>query len=126
MRSLVVAGGARSCGTGRRLVRELEKRALVSGFESLTAFTHTPGYFVQLGFSIVPHTWLPEKIEADLMALLPAEEWTMFGHRMIYHGRQVCHARRPRCEACGLSAVCPKAGLAKPARPRGRKGGALG
>jgi len=65
VRSLVVAGGARSCGTGRRLVRELEKRALVSGFESLTAFTHAPGYFVQLGFSIVPHTWVPEKIEAD-------------------------------------------------------------
>jgi endonuclease-3 len=66
------------------------------------------------------------KVEADLMALVPADEWTMFGHRMIYHGRQVCHARRPRCEACGLSAVCPKAGLAKPARPRGRKGGAPG
>ena len=65
VRSLVVTGGARSCGIGRRLVRELEKRALVSGFESLTAFTHTPGYFVQLGFSIVPHTWVPEKIEAD-------------------------------------------------------------
>jgi N-acetylglutamate synthase-like GNAT family acetyltransferase len=65
VRSLVVTGGARSCGIGRRLVRELEKRALVSGFESLTAFTHTPGYFAQLGFSIVPHTWVPEKIEAD-------------------------------------------------------------
>jgi N-acetylglutamate synthase-like GNAT family acetyltransferase len=65
VRSLVVAGGTRSCGIGRRLVGELEKRALASGFESLTAFTHTPGYFVQLGFSIVPHTWVPEKIEAD-------------------------------------------------------------
>lgn len=65
VRSLVVDGGARSCGTGRRLVGELEKRALASSFESLTAFTHTPGYFVQLGFSIVPHTWVPEKIEAD-------------------------------------------------------------
>jgi amino-acid N-acetyltransferase len=56
VRSLVVAGAARSCGTGRRLMRELEKRALGSDFESLTAFTHAPGYFVQLGFSIVPHT----------------------------------------------------------------------
>ena len=65
VRSLVVAGGARACGIGRRLVHELEKRALASNFESLTAFTHTPGYFVQLGFSIVPHTWVPEKIEAD-------------------------------------------------------------
>ena len=44
---------------------ELERRALASGFETLCAFTHTPGYFVQLGFSIVPHMWLPEKIETD-------------------------------------------------------------
>jgi amino-acid N-acetyltransferase len=65
VRSLVVQSEARSCGIGRRLVAELEKRALASKFESLTAFTHTPGYFVQLGFSIVPHTWLPEKIETD-------------------------------------------------------------
>jgi N-acetylglutamate synthase-like GNAT family acetyltransferase len=65
VRSLVVDHGARSWGIGRQLVKELERRALVSGFESLTAFTHTPGYFVQLGFSIVPHTWVPEKIEAD-------------------------------------------------------------
>jgi N-acetylglutamate synthase-like GNAT family acetyltransferase len=65
VRSLVVYDGARSCGIGRQLVEELEKRALLSGFETLTAFTHTPGYFVQLGFSIVPHTWIPEKIETD-------------------------------------------------------------
>ena len=65
VRSLVVDHGARSWGIGRQLVKELERRALVSGFESLTAFTLTPGYFVQLGFSIVPHTWVPEKIEAD-------------------------------------------------------------
>lgn len=65
VRSLVVDDGVRSCGIGQQLVRELERRALTSGFETLTAFTHTPGYFVQLGFSIVPHTWIPEKIEAD-------------------------------------------------------------
>ena len=65
VRSLVVDDGVRSCGLGRQLVRELERRALASGFETLTAFTHTPGYFVQLGFSIVPHTWIPEKIETD-------------------------------------------------------------
>ena len=65
VRSLVVVGGARSFGIGRRLVQEIEQRALASNFESLSAFTHTPGFFVQLGFSIVPHTWVPEKIEAD-------------------------------------------------------------
>jgi N-acetylglutamate synthase-like GNAT family acetyltransferase len=65
VRSLVVDAGVRSCGIGQQLVRELERRALTSGFETLTAFTHAPGYFVQLGFSIVPHTWIPEKIETD-------------------------------------------------------------
>jgi amino-acid N-acetyltransferase len=65
VRSLVVAGRARACGLGRRLVEELERRALADGFDTLCAFTHVPGYFVQLGFSIVPHVWLPEKIQTD-------------------------------------------------------------
>jgi endonuclease III len=55
----------------------------------------------------------PVKIERDLNRLIPQEEWTMFGHRMIYHGRQVCHARKPLCEQCTLSGLCPKSGLAK-------------
>ena len=41
------------------------ERATVAGFEKLCAFTHAPSYFVQLGFSMVPHVWLPEKIETD-------------------------------------------------------------
>jgi amino-acid N-acetyltransferase len=65
VRSLVVADEARLRGIGRRLVLELEQRALAAGFEMLCAFTHAPGYFVRLGFSLVPHTWLPEKIETD-------------------------------------------------------------
>jgi endonuclease-3 len=50
----------------------------------------------------------PVKIERDLMALIPRKEWTMFGHRMIFHGRQVCHARKPLCEECKLAALCPR------------------
>lgn len=65
VRSLVVSDAARSRGIGRRLVQELAARAAASGFETLCAFTHVAGYFVRMGFSIVPHTWLPEKIEAD-------------------------------------------------------------
>lgn len=65
VRSLVVSDEVRSCGVGRRLVDELAARAAASGFQTLCAFTHVAGYFVQMGFSIVPHTWLPEKIEAD-------------------------------------------------------------
>jgi len=53
----------------------------------------------------------PVKIEADLMELIPKEDWTMFGHRMIFHGRQVCHARKPNCEECVLKKICPKVGV---------------
>ena len=63
IRSLVVSRDARTNGTGRRIVDEIVRRATAAGFEKLCAFTHVPAYFVQLGFSIVPHVWLPEKIE---------------------------------------------------------------
>ncbi|MHB2016782.1 MAG: endonuclease III [Candidatus Xenobia bacterium] len=49
----------------------------------------------------------PVKIEADLMKLVPQAEWIDFGHRLIWHGRLVCHARNPKCEACVLRTVCP-------------------
>jgi amino-acid N-acetyltransferase len=65
VRSLVVSDVARSRGIGRQLIDELASRAAASGFETLCAFTHVAGYFIRMGFSIVPHTWLPEKIEAD-------------------------------------------------------------
>ena len=65
VRSLVVDASARSKGLGQRIVNELAQRARVAGFDSLCAFTHSAGYFVRMGFSIVPHPWIPEKIEAD-------------------------------------------------------------
>jgi endonuclease-3 len=49
----------------------------------------------------------PEKIERDLMALLPREQWTGFSHRLILHGRRVCHARKPDCPHCSLQSLCP-------------------
>jgi len=53
----------------------------------------------------------PVKIETDLMNLVPKKHWTMFAHQMIFHGRQVCHARRPTCDTCSLAAFCPKKGI---------------
>ena len=49
----------------------------------------------------------PEKIEQDLMALFPRERWTLLSHLVIWHGRRVCDARKPRCEACAVSHLCP-------------------
>jgi endonuclease III len=51
----------------------------------------------------------PEKIETDLNALLPREEWIAFSHMLIWHGRQVCIARRPQCAGCVLKGLCPSA-----------------
>ncbi len=49
----------------------------------------------------------PVKIEQELMKLVPRKEWTDFSHLLIHHGRQICEARRPKCEICPVSALCP-------------------
>ena len=49
----------------------------------------------------------PVKIERDLSELIPARAWTLYSHRVIAHGREVCDARRPRCEGCALREECP-------------------
>jgi N-acetylglutamate synthase-like GNAT family acetyltransferase len=65
VRSLVVDKPARGQQIGPRLVAELASRAAARGFATLCAFTHEPSHFVRLGFTIVPHVWLPEKIAHD-------------------------------------------------------------
>jgi len=50
------------------------------------------------------------KIEHDVAALLPRQEWTAASHRLIWHGRRVCHARTPACGACGIARLCPSFG----------------
>jgi len=51
----------------------------------------------------------PEKIEKDLMRIVPSEEWTDFSHQLIAHGRAICQARAPKCGECPLSGLCPSA-----------------
>jgi endonuclease III len=48
----------------------------------------------------------PKKIEQDLMAVIPREKWILFGHQLIWHGRRVCQARRPKCIECNLEKLC--------------------
>lgn len=48
----------------------------------------------------------PEDIEADLMKILPREEWTAFSNSLVYHGRAVCNARKPKCEYCSVAQYC--------------------
>jgi endonuclease III len=54
----------------------------------------------------------PVKVERDLMGQLPKREWIDFGHRMIAHGRQICVARKPKCDLCPLGSICPRIGVA--------------
>jgi endonuclease-3 len=53
----------------------------------------------------------PEKIEQDLMRIVPKREWVDLGHRMIQHGRLICKARSPNCGGCTLAKICPKNGV---------------
>ena len=65
VRSLAVDQSARGSRVGVAIVDELRRRARREGFEKLCAFTHAPGYFIHMGFSIVPHLWITEKIYTD-------------------------------------------------------------
>jgi endonuclease-3 len=53
----------------------------------------------------------PVKIEQDLMKLFPSEQWTLLAHLLIWHGRQICEARLPKCSSCPLADLCPSFGI---------------
>ena len=78
------------------------------GVPGITVDTHVLRLSRRLG--LTKHT-NPEKVERDLMVLIPQAEWTMFSHRLIFHGRQVCFARKPNCEGCLMNSFCPKIGV---------------
>lgn len=66
--------------------------------------THIQRLSQRLGFTTEQ---TPEKIERELMVIVPQEDWTIFAHQMIHHGRQVCQARKPKCNECLLAPECP-------------------
>jgi len=72
--------------------------------EGITVDTHVARLSTLLG--LTRHT-TPAKIEQDLMALVPREDWAVLSHLLIWHGRRVCIARRPKCGECVLNQVCP-------------------
>jgi endonuclease-3 len=55
----------------------------------------------------------PEKIELELMALVPQKQWTLFSHWLIWHGRRRCAARKPDCASCEIKRLCPQIGVTK-------------
>jgi endonuclease-3 len=78
--------------------------------EGVVVDTHVGRLSNRLGLS--KHTD-PVKVEQDLMKLVPREDWTLFSHWLIWHGRRRCSARKPDCPNCELAALCPSAGKLK-------------
>jgi endonuclease-3 len=93
-------------GVGRKTANVLLGNAF--DLPGLPVDTHVARLSQRLGFTTEV---APERIERDLHLLVPKREWTGFSLRLIFHGRQVCHARKPRCEDCTLARLCPKVGV---------------
>ncbi len=96
-------------GVGRKTANVILGNAY--GVPGIPVDTHVTRLSYRMGLTL--HTD-PVKIEHDLMELVPKKAWTMFGHQMIFHGRQVCFARKPDCVNCTLASFCPKKGVATP------------
>jgi endonuclease-3 len=100
-------------GVGRKTANVILGNAF--GVPGITVDTHVGRLSRRLGLTKADD---PVKVEQDLMAIVPRKDWTMFSHRLIFHGRQVCFARNPNCPGCALAKVCPKIGVqARPDEP---------
>lgn len=99
-------------GVGRKTANVI--RSVGFGLPGLPVDTHVTRLSRLLGLSDSSD---PERIEADLCALLPKSKWGAFSLQAILHGRRVCVARRPRCSVCVLADICPSA-LTVPAPPK--------
>ena len=92
-------------GVGRKTANVVLSNAFEAP-EGIVVDTHVSRVSARLGFTANAD---PEKIEQDLAAIVPRAKWTGFGHRIIYHGRETCIARKPKCAECLLNDLCPSA-----------------
>jgi endonuclease III len=92
-------------GIGRKTANVVLGNAF--GVPGLTVDTHFGRLVRRFGWTAEQD---PVKVEAVVAGLLPRAEWTMFSHRVIFHGRRVCHARTPACGACAIARLCPSYG----------------
>jgi len=76
--------------------------------EGVVVDTHVGRLAVRLGLTKETD---PVKVEQEMMKLFPRDRWTMLAHLLIFHGRRVCEAKKPRCSECTLAAICPSAGI---------------
>lgn len=80
---------------------------IYSRAEGITVDTHVKRIAYRLGWTSTNED--PVKVEQELMAIIPQESWIEISHLLIFHGRALCKARRPDCEACALRDICPSA-----------------
>jgi len=93
-------------GVGRKTANVVLGNAF--GVPGLTVDTHFGRLVRRFGWTAEED---PVKVEAEIAEVIPRKEWTMFSHRVIFHGRRVCHAKKPACGACGLASWCPSYGI---------------
>jgi endonuclease-3 len=93
-------------GVGRKTANVVLGNAF--GVPGITVDTHFGRLATRLGWTTQTD---PVKIEFEVGALFPRSEWTMLSHRLIWHGRRICHARRPACGACPIAHLCPSFGI---------------
>jgi len=92
-------------GVGRKTANVVLGNAF--GIPGITVDTHVGRLSRRFGWTEETD---PERVEEALAAIFPRRDWTMASHRLIWHGRRVCHARRPACGACPVAALCPAYG----------------
>ena len=92
-------------GVGRKTANVLLGNAF--GIPGITVDTHFGRLSRRFGWTAEDD---PVKVEHEVGALFPRAEWTVLSHRLIWHGRRVCHSRRPACGACGVGPLCPSYG----------------
>jgi endonuclease III len=93
-------------GVGRKTANVVLGNAF--GVPGITVDTHFYRLAHRFGWTTQKD---PVKIEKEIGGLIERSEWTMLSHRLIWHGRRVCHARRPACGACGVARLCPSFGI---------------
>ena len=92
-------------GVGRKTANVVLGNAF--GVPGITVDTHFGRLARRFGWTTESD---PVKVEAQVATLIPRKDWTDLSQRMIWHGRRVCHSRRPACGACGLARLCPSFG----------------
>ena len=84
----------------------------------LTVDTHFGRLARRMGFTTAD---APETVEKDVAELIERKDWTLFSHRMVYHGRRICHAKKPACGVCPVADLCPSYGVGETNEQAARK-----